>query len=276
MLVLSTLNVLSGMALLFIVALGLAVVFGVMGVVNLAHGEFIMMGAYVAFLVTSAGLPVGVSFVAAPLVVGLVAGLMEPIFFRFLYGRLMESILATWGLSLALQQAFQLTFGSGYKSVPYLTDASVSVLGTGFSLYRLLIIGLAVVLGLTIFAVERRTRFGTLARATMSNAALASTLGVNVKRIYAGTLIFGGALAGLAGAVLAPLTSAYPTMGLAFLTDSFFAVIVAGLGSLPGLVFASAALGASKGIVAILIDPVIGSVVLVAVALVLVRLRRTV
>ncbi len=213
---------------------------------------------------------------AAPIAVGLIAGLLEPIFFRFLYGRLMESILATWGLSLALQQIFQLTFGSGYKSVPYLTDASVSVLGTGFSLYRIMVIGLAVVLGISVVIVERRTQFGTLARATMSNAALASTLGVNVKRIYAGTLMFGGALAGLAGAVLAPLTSAYPTMGLGFLTNSFFAVLVAGLGSLPGLIFASSALGASQGIVAIVIDPVIGSVVLVVVALVLVRVRRTV
>ncbi len=175
-----------------------------------------------------------------------------------------------------MQQIFQLTFGSGYKSVPYLTDASVSVLGTGFSLYRIMVIGLAVVLGISVVIVERRTQFGTLARATMSNAALASTLGVNVKRIYAGTLMFGGALAGLAGAVLAPLTSAYPTMGLGFLTNSFFAVLVAGLGSLPGLIFASSALGASQGIVAIVIDPVIGSVVLFVVALVLVRVRRTV
>lgn len=276
MLVLSTLNVLSGIALLFIVALGLAVIFGVMGVVNLAHGEFIMMGAYVAFLVTSAGLPVGLSFVAAPLAVGLIAGLLEPIFFRFLYGRLMESILATWGLSLALQQTFQLTFGSGYRSVPYLTEVSVSVLGTGFSLYRILVIALALALGFAVFLIERRTWYGTLARATISNADLASTLGVNVKWIYAGTLMFGGALAGLAGAVLAPLTSAYPTMGLGFLTNAFFAVLVAGLGSLPGLAFASSALGASQGIVAIAIDPVVGSIVLVAVALVLVRLRRSV
>jgi branched-subunit amino acid ABC-type transport system permease component len=110
----------------------------------------------------------------------------------------------------------------------------------------------------------------------MSNAQLASALGVNTNRIYAGTLVTGAALAGLAGAVLAPLTSAYPTMGLSFLTNSFFAVLVGGLGSLPGLVFAAISLGGSDELTAILIDPVWGSVVLVVVALVLVRLRRTV
>jgi len=275
MLVLSTLNVVSGIALLFIVALGLAVIFGVMGVVNLAHGEDMMMGAYTAYMVTSAGLPVGFSFVAAPIIVGLIAVLLEPIFFRFLYGKLMESILATWGLSLVLQQVFQLTFGSGYKIVPYLTEGSVSVFGTGFSTYRLLVICLAVLLAVMVLLIERRTRYGTLARATMSNAVLASTLGINVNRIYAGTLVFGAGLAGLAGAVLAPLTSAYPTMGLGFLTNSFFAVLVGGLGSLPGLVFASSALGATQGVISLLIDPVVGSIALVVVALILVR-RKTI
>jgi urea transport system permease protein len=109
----------------------------------------------------------------------------------------------------------------------------------------------------------------------MSNASLASTLGVNIGRIYAGTLVFGAALAGLAGAFLAPLTSAYPSMGLSFLTNSFFAVLVGGLGSLPGLAFASGMLGSAQQIVAIFIDPVWGSVALVIVALILVRWRGT-
>jgi branched-chain amino acid transport system permease protein/urea transport system permease protein len=234
------------------------------------------MGAYTSFLVASSGAPVLVSLLVAPLVVGLIALLLEPVFFRHLYGRPMESILATWGLSLALQQGFQLIFGSGYQSVPYPTDAAIDLLGTSFSLYRLLLIGLAVLLGAALLLVEKRTRLGTLARATMSNAALASTLGVNITRVYMGTLVFGAALAGLAGAVVAPLTSAYPTMGLNFLTNSFFAVLVGGLGSLPGLIFSSGALGASQGIVAIAIDPVWGSIALVLVALVLVRIRRTV
>jgi branched-subunit amino acid ABC-type transport system permease component len=110
----------------------------------------------------------------------------------------------------------------------------------------------------------------------MNNAPLASALGVNTNRIYAGTLVLGAALAGLAGAVVAPLTSAYPSMGLSFLTNSFFAVLVGGLGSLSGVVFAAASLGGSDELTAILIDPVWGGVVLVVVALVLVRLRRTV
>ena len=110
----------------------------------------------------------------------------------------------------------------------------------------------------------------------MSNAQLASALGVNTNRVYAGTLVIGAALAGLAGAVVAPLTSAYPTMGLSFLTNSFFAVLVGGLGSLSGLAFAAVSLGGCDELTAILVDPVWGSVVLVLVALVLVRLRRTV
>jgi urea transport system permease protein len=274
--VLGALNIVSFISLLFIAAIGLAIIFGVMGVVNLAHGEFIMMGAYVSYLVAHNGLPVTLSLLAAPIAVGLFALLLEPIFFRHLYGKLMESILATWGLSIALRQGFLLVFGSGYKSCPYATDATVSVLGTDFSLYRLLVIALALLLCAAIALIERRTNLGTTARAVMSNAPLASALGVNTNRIYAGTLAFGAALAGLAGAVMAPLTSAYPAMGLSFLTNSFFAVLVGGLGSLSGLVFAAVSLGGSDELTAILVDPVWGSVALVLVALVLVRLRRTV
>jgi urea transport system permease protein len=273
--VLGTLNVLSAVSLLFIAAIGLAVIFGVMGVVNLAHGEFIMMGAYVSYLVARSGLPAAASLVVAPIVVGFVALLLEPVFFRYLYGRLMESILATWGLSIALRQAFQLVFGSGYKSVPYPTDATVSVFGADFSLYRVLVMGLALLLGAAIALIEHRTNLGTTARAVMSNAPLASALGVNTNRVYGGTLIFGAALAGFAGAVVAPLTSAYPAMGLSFLTNAFFAVLVGGLGSLSGLAFAAGSLGASNEVTAILVDPVWGSVALVMMALVLVRLRRT-
>ena len=142
--VLGTLNVLSAISLLFIAAIGLAVIFGVMGVVNLAHGEFIMMGAYASYLVTKMGYPVALAFIAAPVTVGLFALLLEPIFFRHIYRKVMESILATWGLSIALRQVFLLAFGSGYKSVPYPTDAAVNLLGTAFSLYRMLIMALAV------------------------------------------------------------------------------------------------------------------------------------
>jgi urea transport system permease protein len=246
-----------------------------MGVVNLAHGEFMMMGAYVSYLVAAHGLPVALSFAAAPVAVGAFALVLEPVFFRRLYGRLMESILATWGLSIALRQIFQLVFGSGYKSVPYATDAAVSVFGMDFSLYRLGVIALAVLLGAAIALIEHRTNLGTIARAVMSNAQLASALGINTGRVYAWTLAAGAALAGLAGAVMAPLTSAYPAMGLSFLTNAFFAVLVAGLGSLSGLAFAAISLGGSDELVAILVDPVWGSVALVIVALVLVRLRRT-
>jgi urea transport system permease protein len=273
--VLGTLNILSAVSLLFIAAVGLAVIFGVMGVVNLAHGEFIMLGAYASVIVVKLGLPVSGSLIVAPMAVGVIALLLEPIFFRYLYGRMMESILATWGLSIVLRQGAQLIFGGGYQSVPYPTDATITVLATQISLYRVLAIFLALAIGLGVLWIEKGTNLGTTARAVMSNASLASTLGVNIGRIYASTLVFGAALAGLAGAFLAPLTSAYPSMGLSFLTNSFFAVLVGGLGSLPGLAFASGMLGSAQQIVAIFVDPVWGSVALVIVALILVRWRGT-
>ncbi len=273
--ILGVLNVLSAVSLLLIAAAGLAIIFGVMGVVNLAHGEFIMIGAYVSYLVVAAGLPPAFSLVLAPLVVAGIALVLEPIFFRHLYGKMMESILATWGLSIVLRQLAQMIFGGGYLAVPYATDASVSVLGTNYSLYRLLALALAALLVIGLFLIEKRTNLGMTARAVIADSELASSLGVNVARFYLGTMAAGAALAGLAGAVLAPLTSAYPAMGLSFLADSFFAVLVAGLGSLPGLVFSASVLGASKQTVAILVDPVWGSVALVVVALALVRFRRT-
>jgi len=271
---LGLLNVLSAISLLLIAAAGLAIIFGIMRVVNLAHGEFIMLGAYTSYLVAAAGLPSALSLLAAPVAVAAIAVVLEPIFFRHLYGRMMESILATWGLSIVLRQSAQMIFGGGYLAVPYMTDASVSVLGTSYSLYRLLAIVLAVLLVLALVVIEKRTNLGTTARAVIANAKLASALGVNVGRFYLGTMAVGAALAGLAGAVIAPFTSAYPTMGLNFLTDSFFAVLVAGLGSLPGLVFSTAVLGASKQTVAIVVDPVWGSVALVVVALALVRWKQ--
>jgi urea transport system permease protein len=273
--VLGILNVLSAVSLLFIAAVGLAVIFGVMGVVNLAHGEFIMLGAYASVIVVKLGLPVSGSLIVAPMAVGVIALLLEPIFFRYLYGRMMESILATWGLGIVLRQGAQLIFGGGYQGVPYPTDTTITVLATQISLYRVLAIFLALAIGLGVLWIEKGTNLGTTARAVMSNASLASTLGVNIGRIYASTLVFGAALAGLAGAFLAPLTSAYPSMGLSFLTNSFFAVLVGGLGSLPGLAFASGMLGSAQQIVAIFVDPVWGSVALVIVALILVRWRGT-
>ena len=274
--VLGTLNVLSAVSFLFIAAIGLAVIFGVMGVVNLAHGEFIMIGAYTSFMVAKAGLPSGLALIAAPIVVGLIAWVLEPLFFRHLYGKLMESILATWGLSIVLRQLALLLFGGGYQGVPYPITGTVVVLDTSFSLYRMLAIALAIAIGLGVLLIEKRTNLGTTARAVLNNASLASTLGVNINRVYMVTLVFGAALAGLAGAVLVPETSAYPEMGLNYLANSFFAVLVGGLGSLPGLAFSSSMLGASSQIVAILVDPVWGSVALVLVALVLMRIRRTV
>ena len=274
--ILGTLNVFSAVSFLFIAAIGLAVIFGVMGVVNLAHGEFIMIGAYTSYMISQAGLPSILSLVAAPIVVAVLALVLEPLFFRHLYGKMMESILATWGLSIVLRQLALLLFGGGYQSVPYITTGSITIADTQFSLFRTLVIALAVAIAITVLIIEKRTGFGTTARAVLANPTLASTLGININRVYAVTLAFGAALAGLAGAILAPETSAYPEMGLTYLADSFFAVLVGGLGSLPGLVFSSSILGTSDQIVAILVDPVWGSVTLVVVALILMRIRQTV
>ena len=265
-------EVLYAIASLVLISAGLAVVFGMMKVINLAHGEFMMLGGYAT--ITAVGLGVNV-FVAmliiAPLIVGLIGLVVERLVIRHLYGRLVDTMLATWGLSLLFIDVAKMIFGN--------TTTGISTPIPGFAVgnyqisgYNFFIILVAVALVIAMFAVLRGTRAGLIARGTMQRADMAAALGYSPDRIYMATFFCGSALSGLAGAVLAPLVGLVPTSGGAYIAKAFITVIAGGPSLIAGLVSSAASFGFVNQIFTFAISPVIGEVALLVAAVVVLRL----
>lgn len=266
------LQVLYAVAGLMIVSAGLAVIFGMMKVVNLAHGEFMMLGAYATIGALRAGVNLWLAMlVVAPITVGVVGVVLERLVIRRLYGRMVDTMLATWGLSLLLVGVMTSVAGN--------TTAGVSApLGSfrigaySISGYTLVIIAAAVVLAVAIRWVLLRTPWGLIARGTMQNPEMADALGISPGRVYSVTFAVGAALSGLAGGLLAPLTGVVPTMGAAFVAKAFITVIGGGPAILAGLVGASTLFGAINQLATFLTTPVLGEVALLLAAIVMLRL----
>jgi branched-subunit amino acid ABC-type transport system permease component len=266
------LQALTGISTLFLISLGLAVIFGMMRVINLAHGEFLMLGGYSAIIAEHAGASLWVGMlVAAPVVVGLFGLIVERVLVRHLYGRMIDTMLATWGLSLALIGGAELLFGDSVTgfSAPL---GSVAIGGFRTSGYSLFLIGAATVLAFATWVVLRFTTLGLIARGTMQNRDIAAALGAATDRVYAVTFTVGAALSGLAGGLIAPLSGVVPTMGAAYIAKAFITVITGGVAILAGSVAASTLLGTVATLGTFLTTPVLGEVMLLAVAVVLLRL----
>lgn len=265
----------SSIAILFLVSIGLAIIFGLMGVVNLAHGELLMLGAYSAYLTTSLGLNPWLSLLIAPVIVAIVGLVMERLLIRRLYGKVMESILATWGIGIVIRQCIEMIFGKNYKPVPMPVDYYVSMFDVGYPLYRIIIITIAIVVISLLILIERKTNVGVTIRAVIKNPVLSSSLGINVNKAYQTTFVVGCAMAGLAGALLAPLVSVYPGMGLSYVMNAFLAVLVGGMGSIMGLAGSSTFLGGSQTLISFWFDSIWGSISIVVLAMVIMRFRKT-
>jgi branched-subunit amino acid ABC-type transport system permease component len=265
-------QVLYAIASLALISVGLAIIFGMMRVINLAHGEFLMLGGYAAIVATSHGISIWLSMlVVAPIVVGIIGVVVERTIIRFLYGRMIDTMLATWGLSLLLVGLTTAIFGNTTVGISA-PLGSIQIGDYRTSAYTLFVIGVAVVVLGAIFAVMRWTRLGLIARGTMQNANMAAALGVNPPRVYAVTFGVGAALSGLAGAVLAPVSGVFPTIGVAYVAKSFITVIGGGAAILSGTVSASVLFGAINQIATFVTTPVFGEVALLAAAIVLIRL----
>lgn len=264
-------HLLYAIALLVLTSLGLAIVFGMMRVVNFAHGEFLMIGGYALILSVEAGVNIWLAmFVVAPLVVGLVGFALERLIIRHLYGRMLDTILATWGVSLALIGAATMVFGFQQRGVAS-PLGSFQLGGYRDSWYSVLVIVVSAVLLAGTWWLLRRTRIGLLARGTMQNAQMAEALGMNTSRVYAWTFAAGAAVSGVAGAVLAPLTGAVPTIGTAYVTRAFITVITGGANALSGTLVASSIFGTLSEVVTRWYTPVAGHVALLLAAVVLLR-----
>jgi branched-chain amino acid transport system permease protein/urea transport system permease protein len=237
------LNMGYGVLTLALVALGLAVIFGLLGVMNMAHGEFIAMGAYCAYAAQSAGLPLFVSLPVAALVTGAVGWLIEATVVRHLYKRPFDTLLATWGISILLREGIKLAFGVDYKSVVEPVSGSTGVLGIDYPTYRIAVMAALLVCFFLLFLWYRKSHASARVRAMIANPALAAIVGINTKRLASLAFVVGAASAGIAGAMLAPVVQIEPYMGINYLLQSFFVLVVGGLGSFQGLFIGSGVIG---------------------------------
>lgn len=244
--VMQAFNGLSLFTVLALMALGLAIVFGLMGVINMAHGELMAMGAYTTYLTAllfercapnliAVYLPVAV---VMAFVVTFAFGLtLERSFIRFLYNRPLDTMLATWGLSLILQQAFRSLFGPrevGVPSPPWLMGAWQPTSGISIPLSRLFIVGLTVVVGYALYRLLFGTRWGLRIRAVTQNRAMSGAVGIDTARVDAVTFAIGSGLAGVAGSAFTMLASTGPVTGQQYIVDTFIVVVFGGVESLLG------------------------------------------
>lgn len=269
----TTLNALTLISILLLVGLGLAISFGLMNVTNLAHGEFVTIGAFTVYFVQSLGGSFWLGLLAAPVVGGLVGIVLEYAVIRHLYSRPMSTILATWGISLVLQQSLELTFGIGAKPVSPPVEGTVDLLVAVYPAYRLILIGIAAATLLFVILLVNRTPLGLDIRTVIQNREMAEGVGINTRRAYSIAFAFGAAIAGLAGGLVAPLAIVLPQMGVNYLANAFFVVIVGGAGSIAGLLAGSAFVGGLTSILNYQISPSLAQALVLLAAIVVVRLR---
>lgn len=242
-------NGISVSSILLLAAIGLAITFGLMGVINMAHGEFIMIGAYTAYVVQNLLGSDGYVLLALPasfLTAAAFGLVLERLVISRLYGRAADSLLVTWGISLILQQLARSIFGSPNVAVrvPGFLEKSIRITDVIVLPYKRLFIFLIVLVCLAaVYLLMYKSRTGRNVRAVMQNREMASALGVNTKKLDAGTFAAGCGLAGLAGCVLTWVGAIGPSLGTNYIVDTFMSVVVGGAGSILGTVLGTGFIG---------------------------------
>ncbi len=266
------LDVVTTAGVLYIVAVGLLIVYGVLKIINLAHGAFLAVGAYAAVITTRLGWNPWSSLVLAAIIGVAIAALVEWRVLRRLYARPLDTILATWGLNIVLIQVVTLYFGREIHFAQSPISRAVNVAGVTYSEYRLVLLVVALLIGLGVWLLMQRTQIGTVARAVIMNEELAQALGINTRLVRFTTFCLGAALASLAGALITPLVSVYPYLGVPWLINAFMLVLVAGV-SLGNLALAALVLGGAQVLVSSYGNPVLGSLTIVTLAVIILRFR---
>lgn len=246
-LVIQLLNGLAQGMLLFLIAVGLSLIFGVMGVLNFAHGALYMFGAYLTYQVAArSGLNYWVALVVAPLVVALVGGAVERLFLRRVYARdVSVQLLLTFAFVLILNELVRVLWGSGPRTVPVppVLRPTIEILGRRYPVYNLFIIAVGPLVGLALWLILNRTRVGSIVRAASQDRIMAELLGINVPQVYTLVFMAGAWLAAMGGVLAAPLRTLSPAIGDNIIIDSFIVVVVGGLGSFPGAIVGALILG---------------------------------
>jgi branched-subunit amino acid ABC-type transport system permease component len=243
------LNALALAGLLFLVSAGLSLVFGILRVVNFAHGVFYMLGAYFAFTAVKVSGQFWLSLIVVPPLVGAVGALLEASTLRFIYRRPpIYQLLLTFGIALILEESIRVVYGPTAMGVdpPPILQGSVDLLGAVYPRYRLFLVVLGLTVGVAVWLFLQRTRAGLVIRAVAQNSEMADCLGADVVRVR--TFVFGAAcaLAGLGGVAAAPMTTAYLGMGISVIVDAFVVVVIGGLGSIVGSMAGSLIVGAAQ------------------------------
>ena len=275
-------------SILLLVALGLAITYGAMGVINMAHGEMVMVGAYVTVL---SGLWLGTNiFIAIPLafiVTALLGLLIKRVVVRKLYGRLLDTLLATWGIAILIQQAVRLEFGLSFLgihiqglgpglqnvSVPDILQGTFRFAGADINRYRAFIILVTAMLAIATWFVIYRTVAGTQVRAIIRNPKMAAACGIDVTRVNALTFAFGSGLAGVAGVMMSGFKTVFPDMGTSMVVDGFLVVVMGGVGSLLGSVLSAGILGEINGLVAAATNDILARAVVFGVVIAIIVLK---
>lgn len=265
------LNIITTASIFFMVSAGLLFVLSVMGVVNLAHGAFLTIGGYAGVVVSQLGLSPWLSLAVAPAIGFVIGVVIELLLIRRLYDRPLDTILATWGLSIVLVQLLSSHFGRSAHFVDEIVAGMpYEVWGVYVSPYRIFVVSVALGLGLALFLALRYTNAGVVARAVVLNPELAQVLGINTKRVNLLTFGFGSALAAFAGAVIVPMSSVDPNMGTPWVITAFMVVLAAGF-SLPALLLSAFGLAAAQTLATYYVAPVVGSFLVIAIPIILLR-----
>lgn len=257
-------------AFLCVISIGLAVIFGLMKVINVAHGEFMMIGAYGCIF----GYGLGLNFILACILGGLLTAvfgvIVERLVISRLYGRMVDTLLVTWGLSLLLVGSATALMGPQARSLP-VEFGTVEIAGERVSSFSLYIIALAIILVALTWVLASFTRWGLIVRGTMQRPEVANGLGVNLNAVYAATFGYGAFLTGVAGAALVPLVGASPTLGILYVSKAFATVIVGGHLPVIGTASVASMFGLVDGLASFFYSSVAGEIVVFLIAIVILR-----
>jgi len=275
-------------SILLLVALGLAITYGTMGVINMAHGEMVMVGAYTTVM---AGIWLHANlFLAIPLafvVTALLGLLIERLVVRRLYGRLLDTLLATWGIGILIQQAVRLEFGLSFLgihieglgaglqnvAVPKILEGTISIGGDAINMYRTFIILVTIALTAVTWLLLYHTSIGMQVRAIIRNPRMAAACGIDVERVNGLTFAFGSGLAGVAGVMMSGFKTVFPDMGTPMVIDGFMVVVVGGVGSLVGSILSAGMLGQIDGVVATITNDILARAVVFGVVILIIVLK---
>ena len=272
-LIVALFEIMSFGAIVVLVVLGLGIIASMMGIFNFAQGEFVLLGAYITYVVYSAGAPVWLGMALAPFAVGALGFVLERLVVRRFYAAPIVAMLGTYALGLIIREIVRGLIGGLYISIPEPIGGSVGFGAMQFSSWRLVIIVITALVMVASYLMLSRTAFGLRIRASLENPALARASGISTNAIYGVTFAFGAALAGLAGALIVPVFSLFADLGLRFLIQGFVAVMVGGVGSFAGPVAGAGVIGTLAAALPWVIPPVIADVLVFVLAIVFIKFR---